>query len=348
LTTSVNIMNGDCRAVISKLPAESVDAIITDPPYELNFMGSSWDNSGVAYDVGLWKNCLNVIKPGGYLLAFGGTRTYHRLACAIEDAGFEIRDSLHWIYGSGFPKSLDVSKAIDKAAGFPREKVLATGGLHKNTILNDDGWSKIGQQSPLMDSPVPESDDAKQWNGWGTALKPAHEPIVLARKPIAEKTVATNVLKYGTGGINIDGCRVGTEDKLVRPFVKRDDNEVYGKGLGAGVQDEPDGRWPPNVLLSDGVAEELGDQSQFFPIFKYQAKAPKKERTFSSGSHPTVKPVALIEWLIDLVTKPGDIILDPFAGTGTTGLAAINKNRECILIENIPEYIKIIQEKLNI
>lgn len=422
MISTVKLLEGDNRQLVKTLPDSSVDAIITDPPYELNFMGKKWDNSGIAYNVELWKDCLNVLKPGGYLLAFGGTRTYHRLAVAIEDAGFEIRDSIHWIYGSGFPKSLDVSKAIDKAAG------------------------------------------AKQWEGWGTALKPAHEPIVLARKPLAEKTVAANVIKYGTGALNIDACRVGGDvitthsrgkntafpkrpgettveesgrsqrqdvvdqseragrwppnivlthspdciptDKTIkvkaayRPesqYAGSPDKDVYGKGLNqrmSPAHDDPDGTetiqvwdctddcpvaemnrqsgvtkarqsgWSksgshasandsmtgPNYerkAKPDAFTDTGGGASRFFPVFRYQAKASKKERTFTAGVHPTVKPAALIEWLTELVSKPGDTILDPFAGSGTTGLACVNKNRNVILIESDSTYCDIIMEKLN-
>jgi hypothetical protein len=202
----MTVLHGDCREAMLTMPDNSVDAIITDPPYELGFMGKSWDSTGVAYDITVWQECLRVLKPGGHLLAFGGSRTYHRLACAIEDAGFQIRDQIMWVYGSGFPKSLNISKAIDKAAGAEREVV---GKDKAGTGLGlMDKSSTIGGE---FDITAPATAEAKQWEGWGTALKPAHEPIVMARKPL-EGTVAQTVLTHGTGGINIDGCRVGRAD----------------------------------------------------------------------------------------------------------------------------------------
>jgi len=202
-----DIRHGDCREVLKQLPDNSVEAIVTDPPYELGFMGKSWDSTGVAYQVDLWRECLRVLKSGGHLLAFGGSRTYHRLACAIEDAGFQIRDQIMWVYGSGFPKSLDVSKAIDKAAGVEREVVSS---YETHDIRNAGLMDRKG--SMTVEVTAPATAEAKKWQGWGTALKPAHEPIVLARKPF-DGTVTNNVLTHGTGGINIDGCRVETNDK---------------------------------------------------------------------------------------------------------------------------------------
>jgi site-specific DNA-methyltransferase (adenine-specific) len=251
-----NIYHGDCREVMAKLDAESVDSIVSDPPYGLSFMGKGWDH-GVP-GVEFWAEALRVAKPGAHLLAFGGTRTYHRLACAIEDAGWEIRDCVMWVYGSGFPKSHDVSKAIDKAAGAEREKVPATGGLHKNRNLNDDGWSKIGEVEPTMDSASPATAAARQWSGWGTALKPAWEPIIVARKPLCG-TVAENVLKHGTGGINVDGCRVGgTVPRTVQGQSARA-GEVYGADQRDQRVFEPHGlgRWPANVI-HDGSDEVVG------------------------------------------------------------------------------------------
>jgi site-specific DNA-methyltransferase (adenine-specific) len=251
--------HGDCLEVLKTMADNSVDSIVTDPPYGLSFMGKKWDYDVPSEDV--WRECLRVLKPGGHLLAFAGTRTQHRMAVRIEDAGFEIRDMIAWVYSTGFPKSLDVSKAIDKAAGAERDKVPATGGLHKNANLNDDGWSKIGNSAAVMDSCTAATEAAKKWQGWGTALKPALEPITVARKPLGEKTVAANVLAHGTGAINVDGCRVECKDKAKFPAGTISDTEaVFGGGAGryasrARTDDgSPNGRWPAN-LIHDGSEE---------------------------------------------------------------------------------------------
>jgi site-specific DNA-methyltransferase (adenine-specific) len=246
---------GDCRHVMATLDDNSIDAIVCDPPYELGFMGKAWDNTGIAYDVTVWQQCLRVLKPGGHLVAFGGSRTYHRLAVAIEDAGFEIRDQIQWIYGSGFPKSLDVSKAMDKQAGAVREVV----GLHPHPGSTNprqsmgDKW----KSSPLITAP--STDLAKQWQGWGTALKPAHEPAVLARKPLCG-TVADNVMTWGVGGLNIDGTRVGDELRVVQGMsslgVMHDDSWKPQK-----VESLVSGRWPANVILDEDAATALDMQS---------------------------------------------------------------------------------------
>ena len=250
------IYHGDCREVIATLPDCSLDAIVTDPPYELGFMGKRWDASGIAYDVDLWAECLRVLKPGGHMLAFGGTRTWHRLACAVEDAGFEVRDSLAWLYGSGFPKSLDVSKAIDKAAGAEREVVgdkLDLPGYHlrghaSGTGALGRGISTTTAESRLAAATItaPATDDARTWQGWGTALKPAFEPIVVARKPLTG-TVAANVLEWGTGALNIDACRIPTTETLGRAKGGWGNAAVgadnYGNFDSRGVTVEG-GRWP--------------------------------------------------------------------------------------------------------
>jgi len=360
-----------------------------------------WSGNGFQDWCRLWaQECLRVLKPGGHLLAFGGGRTHHRMTCAIEDAGFEIRDSLHWIYGSGFPKSMDVSKAIDKAAGAERE-VIAEGRAVKRMIPGADqdrtgSWIKDNGREFIPTVTTAATKEAATWEGWGTALKPAHEPIVVARKPLIG-TVAANVLEYGTGALNIDGCRVAHVSEADRAeSVKKNQHADFGSAprqnhiFGDMSQEAPGnydgsvGRWPPNVLLSEEVALEMdiqsgatvsrigkprrsdvpgdgygmvhtgaeyddtGGASRFFPCFKYQAKAGKKERPTVDGiSHPTCKPVALMQWLVRLVTLPGGIVLDPFAGSGTTGEAALEEGFNCILIEREPDYIKLIRERLN-
>ena len=258
------ILHGNNLDILPTLADNSIDSIVTDPPYELGFMGKKWDSSGIAYSVELWQQCLRVLKPGGHLLSFGGTRTYHRVAVAIEDAGFELRDSIAWLYGSGFPKSLDVSKAIDKAAGAERE-VIAT-----RTLKDIRGGNYNGSQ-PTMEHNYTAlaTDDAKQWQGWGTALKPAFEPVIVARKAI-EGTVANNVLKWGTGGLNIDGSRISAD---MTEFYSKTGNPRSGKGhlrsygasgeFGGDGANPPsaNGRWPANIILDPYTAELLDEQS---------------------------------------------------------------------------------------
>ncbi len=257
------IIEGDCLEVMQEMPDDCIDSIVTDPPYELGFMGKKWDSTGIAYNVDMWRECLRVLKPGGHLLSFGGTRTYHRMVCAIEDAGFEIRDCIQWIYGSGFPKSHNISKALDGVLG-KQGKGFKTAG--------DDGRKAEFEQNLSMRSDYgyvynPTTPEAQQWFGFGTALKPANEPIVLARKPISEKTVADNVLKWGTGGLNIDGCRVGTEvrNNPQAGFIRRGrtDEEVFlgtDKNRPEGTV-EVTGRFPANVILDEEAGRLLDEQS---------------------------------------------------------------------------------------
>ena len=257
----MTVLVGDCREMMRTMADNTVDAIITDPPYELGFMNKSWDSTGVAYDVTVWQECLRVLKPGGHLLAFGGSRTYHRLAVAIEDAGFQIRDQIMWVYGSGFPKSLNIGKAIDKAAGAERE-VVSTYETHD--IRNAGLMDRKG--SMTVEVTTPATAEAKEWEGWGTALKPAHEPIVLARKPL-DGTVANNVLTHGVGGINIDGCRVPSDDGFEKAWDKPVSTNISAKGgtyISQGAQHIVDissnkpvgGRFPAN-FIHDGSDEVL-------------------------------------------------------------------------------------------
>ena len=385
----VTLWHGDCLDVLPTLPDASVESVVTDPPYELGFMGKGWDASGIAYNVTVWRECLRVLKPGGHLLAFGGSRTWHRLAVAIEDAGFELRDSIAWLYGSGFPKSLDVSKAIDKAAGatgtYGEPKSAAHAALlAKGTARRGEkhpGWDR-----PWMDDPeavsnaqrqyAPATPDAERWQGWGTALKPAFEPVVVARKPLVG-TVAANVPAWGTGALNIDGCRIGTDD------TSRHNKAEMGYGGGNLPQDystgSTSGRWPANVILDEHAAAELdrqsgesssrigkprgaasgdgwgmtatgaeyndqGGASRFF----YVAKAPTSERPRVGGiAHPTVKPLDLMRWLVRLVTPPGGTVLEPFAGSGTTAEACVLEGFQCIAIEREADYLPLITSRLD-
>lgn len=340
----INLFNDDCLNVLKTMKDNSIDSCVTDPPYGLSFMGKSWD-----YDVPkteIWKEVYRVLKPGAHILAFFGSRTYHRGVVQIEDAGFEIRDQIMWLYGSGFPKSHNIGKAIDKDMGtvYP-----------KNTIVSDNN-SMSGVISTRHTIEI-QNELAKQWDGWGTALKPAHEPIVVARKPITQ-TVAKNVLEYGTGALNIDECRVETKGmKLV-------ENEL--------------GRWPANVIhdgsdevvskfpnsksgKSNGNAQvgitgnvtpmrrgtliprnDSGSASRFF----YCAKASKSDRE-QGNNHPTVKPTELMKYLCRLVTPPNGIILDPFMGSGSTGKAALQEGFKFVGIEMNKEYYEIAQNRLS-
>ena len=404
------IIQGDSLEKLKELESNSVDSIVTDPPYELGFMGKKWDNSGIAYNKGMWAECLRVLKPGGHLLAFGGTRTYHRMVVAIEDAGFEIRDMIEWVYGSGFPKSLNIGKAFDKLQGNERELV-------GKTITNKTVYQRIGQENESGEIEITKG--TSEWEGWGTALKPAHEPICMARKPLAEKTVAQNVLKYGTGGINIDESRVGTETRTNSKGDQSVENKGWGmKSLKTEIKNY--GRFPANLihdnskevrecfpetgkskrmLMGRGGDDNGGNASHYFKSisqseqdFKsliYQAKASKSERnrgcenieekqttggggltadfredgsleTASAGGkygsikakqsniHPTVKPIALMEYLIKMVTPKGGIVLDPFTGSGTTLVAAKQNGFGYIGIELTEEYIPIIYARLGI
>lgn len=404
---SVKLHHGDCLEVMARLHADGVrvDSVVCDPPYHLTsivkrfgktsqrddtltserarggadgmarlsrgFMGKQWDGGDIAFRPETWALALQLLKPGGHLVAFSGTRTYHRMACAIEDAGLEIRDQLAWVYGSGFPKSHNVASGIDKAAGVPpRGKAFNMKGRgDRADELNANG-------RVFFDSYSSQSDLAKPWNGWGTALKPAWEPICLARKPLIG-TVAANVQQHGTGAINIDGCRVG-DDVRLNPSASR--NEIYGQFEGPETKGgEALGRWPANIV-HDGSDEVVacfpetqsgsldpsmnvqpssgwsggssadrvkstfeanaGSAARFF----YTAKADSDDRWGSK--HPTVKPVDLMRWLTRLVTPPGGTVLDPFAGSGTTGHAAFVEGFSAHLIEREAEYFADIQERM--
>jgi site-specific DNA-methyltransferase (adenine-specific) len=350
------IMVGDCRESMATLEAESVDAVVCDPPYELGFMGKKWDASGIAYDLEVWRQALRVLKPGGHLLAFSGSRTYHRMACAIEDAGFDVRDQIMWLYGSGFPKSLDVSKAIDKAAGAEREVVSRSktgiaGGTGKHA-----GQADAYGYAATFDITAPATNDARRWSGWGTALKPAHEPICMARKPLVG-TVAANVLRYGTGAINVDGCKIGTEGGGTVCSNRDEHGNCRGhNNAGRSTSGETfhgadthGGRWPANVIHdgSDDATEGLRDAARFF----YTAKASSDDRDEMIGDvpknvHPTVKPTDLMRYLVRMVTPPGGLVLDPFTGSGSTGRAAMLEGMRFVGCELSPEYAEIARARI--
>ena len=404
----MTVLNLDCRVGMGAFPDNSFDAIVTDPPYELGLMGASWDSSGIAYDVAMWREALRVLKPGGHILAFSGSRTYHRMTCAIEDAGFEIRDQIMWVYGSGYPKSLNVSKAIDKAAGVEREVVgFDAAKAAQQTPKNGTGtYGDFIGNSGVMTAPA--TDAARQWQGWGTALKPSFEPVCVARKPLIG-TVAANVLAHGTGALNIEACRVGTESTR-RPLGKPLNGGAYGSDRGGlesldRVGGSDVGRWPAN-LIHDGSDEvvaafpnakgqqgaitgdepsnktnnvygafdgrtamaprnDSGSAARFF----YCAKASKSDRhagldapgpQFQHGGtlrdaenlekrgnfHPTVKPTNLMRYLCRLVTPPGGLILDPFAGSGSTGKAARLEGFQFVGFEMSAEYAEIANARI--
>jgi site-specific DNA-methyltransferase (adenine-specific) len=386
---TVVVQHGDCREAMAAMPAASFDACVTDPPYELGFMGKSWDNRGVAFDPATWGAVLRVLKPGAHLLAFGGTRTFHRMAVAIEDAGFEIRDCVLWMYGTGFPKSHDVAKALDKAAGAERE-VLAKGAPVKRMIPGADqdrtgSWVKDNGREYVPTTTAPATPEAARWQGWDTALKPAWEPIIVARKPLIG-TVAENVLAHGTGALNIDGCRVGVEGGTTRGANRsnagKPRNTLHGGNFG--VEELNAGRWPANVI-HDGsdevldafaaygerksgelhpwhdakesangsmtgknyagrVKQSFGGDTGTAARFFYSAKASKADR--AGSKHPTVKPIALMRYLCRLVTPPGGRILDPFAGSGTTGEAALREGLLATLVEAEADYAADIQRRV--
>ena len=247
---------GDSIEELKQFPDNHFDSIVTDPPYELGFMGKSWDSTGIAYNEELWSQCFRVLKPGGHLIAFSGSRTYHRMAVAIENSKFEIRDQIIWMYGQGFPKSLDISKAIDKKFGAERE-VIGKGNIRGSNGVFDGNNNagkygfKCGEEVNIT---APSTEEAKQWDGWGTALKPAHEPMVLARKPLSEKTVAENVLKWGVGGLNIDGCRVG--------YLNQEDKEKALKGDAFKRTNNDDKEWSRPWMKDEEKVKDLNKQAK--------------------------------------------------------------------------------------
>jgi site-specific DNA-methyltransferase (adenine-specific) len=415
LDGKVTLYGGDNRDVLRDLPDNSIDSIVTDPPYALvsivkrfggaqakptkdgdvysrassGFMGKQWDTGEVAFSEVFWAECLRVLKPGGHVAAFSGTRTYHRMACAIEDAGFEIRDQLAWCYGSGFPKSHNVGKAIDKHLGAERDKVRVD-----NPRIANMPTANTGAGRPWLDAALergyhekagdePATPQPAEWRGWGTALKPSWEPICLARKPLIG-TVAQNVLEHGTGALNIDATRVGDDGGTATVAGDRYNTTVHAFGGGLGAQGGyiaqlDKGRWPANIV-HDGSEEvvacfpsesggakiakagsasggiwgastgkpagttyaDSGSAARFF----YTAKADKQDRMGSK--HPTVKPVDLMQWLCRLITRPGGTVLDPFAGSGSTGEAAWREGFSAILCEREEEYQTDIAERLRL
>ena len=392
---TINLKHGDNLEILKTFEDNSVDSVVTDPPYGLKFMGKKWDHNVPSIE--LWKEVLRVLKPGGHLLSFGGTRTYHRMVVNIEDAGFEIRDQIMWLYGSGFPKSHNISKGIDKKFGAERDKILKpiaypdsdcwgipnnnSDGSYDSTSFNTK-VEKVNKGGGMREHTLPSTDLAKQWDGFGTNLKPANEPIVMARKPLSEKTIVANILKWGTGGINIDGCRV--------EFQKGESTKSINKGativggiFGSGnkvIESDAQGRFPANLILDEQAGALLDEQSGAcrssgnYPAknpetckrgyeggfdtqgplysdkggasrFFYCAKVGKKERG-TGNNHPTMKPIKLMSYLVRLVTPPNGTVLDPFMGSGSTGIAAKSEGFNFIGIELEAEYIEIARRRI--
>lgn len=391
-TVMYRINHADIKKWAAEYKGELFDAVLCDPPYEISFMQKSWDGSGIAHDVEMWTDLLRILKPGGHLLAFSGSRTYHRMAVAIEDAGFEIRDMIEWLYGSGFPKSLNIGKAVDRIQGNEREVVgTQTLGGNATQTTKEKGGTYASNTNAVGVKPinVEITKGTSEWEGYGTALKPSHEPCVLARKPLDKgMTVANNVLKHGTGGLNIDGSRIGTEQMTNHGGGVNTDGRKYGNGSGIPAIEKgatvATGRFPANLLVSDDV---LNTHSKYFDLdawadtlpFLAVPKASKSEKnkgldgfiekqaggmsgthdkSLKTGSgnernnmaknhHPTVKPLKLMSYLITLGSRPGDTVLDPFVGSGTTVVAAKQLDRKGIGIEREPEYAEIAQARVD-
>ena len=375
------LYQGSMLDMLDVINKDTIDCIVTDPPYELNFMSKGWDNAGVSFNKDTWKKCFDVLKDGGYLLAFGGSRTYHRIACAIEDAGFEIRDCIMWLYGSGFPKSMNIGLAIDKKNGVESEVIgeIKTHDFskHKGSMMSFANTEK--QETSISNVKIKKANN--EWQGWGTALKPAFEPIIVARKPF-KGSLVDNVIKNGVGGLNIDECRV--------PFNgDKWNTQKSGKSSRAYQSEETttaggicvandNGRFPANVI-HDGSDETIKDMpianKESVSRYFYCAKASKKDRddglsafesktvddgrkksidnafqrgeTLRKNTHPTVKPTELMQYLVRLVATKGATILDPFNGSGSTGKAVMYENKErnanykYIGIELTEEYLPI-------
>lgn len=375
------IHTGDCRDVLADLPENSVHACVTDPPYGLAFMGRDWDDFEPK-EYQQWceewaREVKRVLRPGGHLLAFSGNRTHHRLFSGVEDAGFEIRDTITWHYGSGFPKALDISKTIDKRADAEREVVAEREKLQSFDSDMNRTYGDAPDREGVQEITAPATDAAKEWDGFKTALKPATEYVVVARKPF-DSTVAECMQEWGTGALNIDACRVEGGERPELESHSRDSLNDYGDGINGSeaTGTTTEGRYPSNVIFDETQAEALdqevgetssgggasrngdetastrydehggtnfaaqpgqrrgdsGGPSRYF----YTSKASRAERTLDGkidNAHPTVKPADLMEWLIKLVTAEGQLIIDPFAGSGTTCRAAKDLNRRFIGIE---------------
>lgn len=364
------VVHGDCLAYLASLDEESVDAIVTDPPYGLGFMGKAWDAPDMAWTERWARECLRVIKPGGHIVAFGAARTLHRITGALEDAGWEIRDVINWLTWQGFPKSMDVSKAIDRHLGKADERPVVGERWYTLQAFDDPQFVAQGSVVRTMQGSAPRvpatvttaaTPDAARWEGWGTALKPCAEPAVLARKPL-EGTVASTVLLHGTGALHIDACRHAPGDPMW-PGPDTPGGWADAPGVGSkGTTLSPDGalmergRWPGNIVVvpkvgprerdlgTDGLphrtAGEVTDRAEGSDgLNSPRAGAGRGEG--ARNHHPTVKPLRLMRWLVRLVTPPGGVVLDTFGGSGTTGMAACAEGFRAVLVERDPDYVAL-------
>jgi hypothetical protein len=383
---------GDCIDAMREMPDSSIDSLVTDPPAGIAFMGKDWDkdkggrDAWVAWMTEVMREAMRVLKPGAHGLVWALPRTSHWTATALEDAGFEVRDVVTHLFGTGFPKSLDVSKAIDKAAGAAREVVGKSnaGAGNKGKLLGEEAGGGGCTWDSTFDLTAPATDAAKQWQGWGTALKPASEHWILVRKPCSEKTVAANVLKWGTGALNIDASRIEAVRKAAtfsQPVMNGGQFNAQRDNRRTIEQPENLGRFPANLVLDEEAAKALDEQSGPLPQrgnknptkrgggmfghapfegttgliddsgskqasrFFYVAKASKSDKG-ADNTHPTVKSTALMEYLIKLVTPPGGVVLDPFAGSGSTGVAALRTGFRFVGIEQDQTYADIAVKRL--
>ena len=371
------LLKGNCLDMLKELPDNSIDSIVTDPPYELGFMGKSWDATGIAYSVELWAECLRVLKHGGHLVAFSGSRTVFPMGVAIAEAGFEVRDMISWIYTSGFPKSLNLSKAIDQKLGVSDQRQVIGTRKQRGTI-SDVSFNVRDNDIEIITAPA--SPQAQQWQGWGTALKPAQEPAVLARKPIDSdcSSIAENVLKWGTGAINIDAgrfaygddCHFGDTSELKAEQKSASQSRGHAvSGFSDGTlrneyfYDPKHGRWPANVYQCKKPQRSEKEQGLDHLTGKTGAEATQRKegsdglnspragagRTAENvkNFHPTVKPIKLMRWLCRLLTPQGGTVLDPFLGSGTTAVSAILEGFNAVGCEMTEDYYPIIQGRVN-
>ena len=399
------LLKGDCLETLKTLEDNSIDSVLCDPPYHLQsivdrygdtdsappkfgtdgafqrssrgFLGKTWDGGDIAFRTDVWKECLRVLKPGGHLVAFGGTRTMHRITCAIEDAGFQVRDQLHWIYFSGFPKNHNISKAIDKAAGAERKVT----GLKKLNVKDKKIYIPKGEDTMFrgliqgikkIQITAPATPEAEQWSNWGTALKPACEPACLARKPLEKGlTIAENVMKWGTGGINIeqsrfaygDPCWVGPQEYTTGGCNRKNDSWLHTKEKDLLSSPHTEGRWPANIYQcpKPSRAEKEAGLDHLVKKTGFDLNGRKPENvghlnaaagtgrtsTAIANTHPTIKPTKLFQFLARLITPPGGVILDPFLGSGTTAVSGLTLGFDVVGCELTEEYWPIIEGRVN-